>query len=174
MLSICLEEIHKCRPYFLGILGERYGWVADDLPQEVVVTHPWVAEDRQRSVTELEILHGVLNNPNMTGQAFFYFRAPAFLETLHREAAAEYSERPSAAEIERLGLQAAEQRADERRRRLAQLKDRIRTGGLPVREDFADARALGELVLTDLGARDRRAVPAGLRARSASASSRRS
>ncbi len=151
VLSICLEEIHKCRPYFLGILGERYGWVADDLPQEVVETHPWVAEDRQRSVTELEILHGVLNNPNMTGQAFFYFRAPAFLETLPPESAGEYSEVPTPGEIERLGPQAAAQRADERRRRLAQLKDRIRTGGLPVREDFADARALGELVLADLG-----------------------
>jgi tetratricopeptide (TPR) repeat protein len=151
VLSICLEEIHKCRPYFLGILGERYGWVADDLPQEVMETHPWVAEDRLRSVTELEILHGVLNNPNMTGQAFFYFRSPAFLETLPPQSVGEYRESPSPGEIEHLGAKAAERRADERRRRLAQLKDRIRAGGLPVREDFADARALGELVLADLG-----------------------
>ena len=29
-----------------------------------------------KSVTELEILHGVLNNPKMAGRAFFYFRDP--------------------------------------------------------------------------------------------------
>ena len=27
VLPICLEEIKRCRPYFIGLLGERYGWV---------------------------------------------------------------------------------------------------------------------------------------------------
>ena len=26
VLPICLEEIRRCRPYFIGLLGERYGW----------------------------------------------------------------------------------------------------------------------------------------------------
>ncbi|MDP4237265.1 MAG: DUF4062 domain-containing protein [Bacteroidota bacterium] len=26
-VRICLEEIDKCRPYFLGIIGSRYGWI---------------------------------------------------------------------------------------------------------------------------------------------------
>src|ERR1051325_378318 len=26
VLKICLDEIDLCRPYFIGILGERYGW----------------------------------------------------------------------------------------------------------------------------------------------------
>ena len=29
VLSICLEEIRRCRPYFIGLLGERYGWIPD-------------------------------------------------------------------------------------------------------------------------------------------------
>ena len=29
-----------------------------------------------KSVTELEILHGVLNDPDMAKHAFFYFRDP--------------------------------------------------------------------------------------------------
>ena len=35
-LKICLEEIDRCRPYFLGLLGERYGWVppVEEIPQE--------------------------------------------------------------------------------------------------------------------------------------------
>ena len=27
VLPICLAEIERCRPYFIGLLGERYGWV---------------------------------------------------------------------------------------------------------------------------------------------------
>jgi nephrocystin-3 len=29
ILPVCLEEIDRCRPYFIGLLGERYGWVPD-------------------------------------------------------------------------------------------------------------------------------------------------
>jgi nephrocystin-3 len=26
VLPICLAQINRCRPYFIGLLGERYGW----------------------------------------------------------------------------------------------------------------------------------------------------
>jgi hypothetical protein len=29
VLPICLAEIERCRPFFIGLLGERYGWVPD-------------------------------------------------------------------------------------------------------------------------------------------------
>jgi hypothetical protein len=32
VLPICLEEIKRCRPYFIGLLGERYGWVPEEIP----------------------------------------------------------------------------------------------------------------------------------------------
>lgn len=60
VLPICLEEIRRCRPYFIGLLGERYGWVPEQIPQELVEQEPWLAEHLARSVTELEIFHGVL------------------------------------------------------------------------------------------------------------------
>ena len=25
-LDVCLQQIDECRPFFVGILGERYGW----------------------------------------------------------------------------------------------------------------------------------------------------
>ncbi len=28
-LKLCLDEIRACRPYFIGLHGERYGWVPD-------------------------------------------------------------------------------------------------------------------------------------------------
>jgi hypothetical protein len=65
VLPICLEEIQRCRPYFIGLLGERYGWVPDEIDPELIEHEPWLTEHTGHSVTELEILHGVLNNPAM-------------------------------------------------------------------------------------------------------------
>jgi hypothetical protein len=31
VLPICQDEIERSRPYFIGMLGERYGWIQ---PQE--------------------------------------------------------------------------------------------------------------------------------------------
>jgi len=31
VLPICLTEIDRCRPYFVGLLGDRYGWVPSDI-----------------------------------------------------------------------------------------------------------------------------------------------
>jgi hypothetical protein len=74
-LKLCLDEIRACRPFFIGLLGERYGWVPDDaaFTKDLVEEQPWLLENQGKSVTELEILHGVLNNPEMAGRAFFLF-----------------------------------------------------------------------------------------------------
>jgi Domain of unknown function (DUF4062) len=62
VLPICLEEINRCRPYFIGLLGERYGWVPQSIPAELLEKEDWLREQfgERKSVTELEILHGVL------------------------------------------------------------------------------------------------------------------
>ena len=79
-LKLCLDEIKACRPFFIGLLGERYGWVPDDdaFTADLKEEQPWLNAIKGKSVTELEILHGVLNNPEMAGRAFFYFRDPAY------------------------------------------------------------------------------------------------
>src|SRR5664280_1551235 len=82
VLPICLEEIRRCRPYFLGILGERYGLVPRQIPQELIEREPWLSEHLNKSITELEILHGVLRNPEMAQYAFFYFRDPHYIDTI--------------------------------------------------------------------------------------------
>ncbi len=45
-LDICLDEIDSCRPYFLGLLGHRYGWIP---------------AGHQHSITAQEVYHGVLH-----------------------------------------------------------------------------------------------------------------
>ena len=39
-LEICLEEIERCRSFFVGLLGERYGWVppSHSVPEAPVVS----------------------------------------------------------------------------------------------------------------------------------------
>jgi Domain of unknown function (DUF4062)/MalT-like TPR region/NACHT domain len=136
VLPICLEEIRRCRPYFIGLLGERYGWVPDTIPPMLLESEPWLREHRSRSVTELEILHGVINNPEMAAHAFFYFRDPAYLERL-----------PA-------GTDPADYRSEspELAGKLAGLKERIRESSFPVRENYGDPVELGRLVLADLSA----------------------
>ncbi|MCF7918469.1 MAG: tetratricopeptide repeat protein [Candidatus Cloacimonetes bacterium] len=79
-LKLCLDEIRACRPFFIGLLGERYGWIPDDdaYTADLEEEQSWIKELHGRSVTELEILHGVLRNPEMAGRAFFYFRDPEY------------------------------------------------------------------------------------------------
>lgn len=80
VIEICLSEIDKSRPYFIGILGNRYGWVPgkEELEKQTALTEsfPWTKDDiaEGRSITEMEIQYGVLRNPAMDGRAFFYFK----------------------------------------------------------------------------------------------------
>ena len=134
VLPICLAEIDRSRPWFIGMLGERYGWVppADKYDSGLIEQRPWLAEHQGgKSVTELEILHAVLNDPEMAGRAFFYFRAPA------------YARRKGGDYVSASSEDAA---------RLASLKDRIRASGFPVVEDYPNPEALAERIEADLWA----------------------
>jgi nephrocystin-3 len=144
VLPICLEEIERSRPYFLGLLGERYGWIPAAVPQDVIDREPWLKEhvSDHTSVTELEILHGVLNNPAMAGHAFFYFRDPAYIEHLSEAERREMVERPIPEDIRIFGEAEAIGRTEERKARLAALKERIRRSGLPVLENYSRPEAL--------------------------------
>jgi len=81
VLPICLAEIDRSRPYFIGMLGERYGWIPphEGYAPDLLERQPWLKKHQGgKSVTELEILHGVLKNKRMKSRAFFYFRSPAY------------------------------------------------------------------------------------------------
>jgi tetratricopeptide (TPR) repeat protein len=150
VLPLCLAEIERSRPYFIGLLGERYGWVPDTIRPEVITREPWLKEhiEDRTSVTELEILHGVLNNPKMADHAFFYFRDPAYAAdpALTGDERCEMVERNIPAEVERHGATGATRRTEARKARLAALKQRIRDSKLPLLEPYANAAALAEIV----------------------------
>ncbi len=145
VLGVCLSEIKNCRPFFIGLIGERYGWVPDEIPSNLIEAEPWLETHRGYSVTDLEILHGVLNDPDMAGHAFFYLRDPRYLDRLPRgvDRADFMSEGPASAQ------------------KLTNLKDRIRSSGFPVREDYRDPHELADFVLSDLQSTVDRLYPEG-------------
>jgi tetratricopeptide (TPR) repeat protein len=129
VVNVCLDEIDRCRPFFIAILGNRYGWVPDlsdpETARELKERMPWAAEaiDRGCSLVELEIRYGALGVPRPANHAFFYFTQPARGQLADEE-------KPSA--------------------QLAALKDEIRASRLPLREDIPDRDSLGRAIADDL------------------------
>jgi tetratricopeptide (TPR) repeat protein len=79
-LPTLLAEIDRCRPYFIGMLGDRYGWVPP--PQALTDTlkadYPAIAEAQGASVTAMEIMHGVLSRAETASHALFFERDPSW------------------------------------------------------------------------------------------------
>jgi len=138
VLRLCLEEIDRCRPYFIGLLGDYYGTLAKQVASNLEPKDGWPENCAELSVTELEILHGVLAHPQVADRAFFYFRDPAYTLSLPPEQQRAFTNPDLTAKA-----------------KLAELKERIRQrhrGELlkyPPRENYANPEALGELVLED-------------------------
>lgn len=130
VLPICLTEIDNCRPFFICLLGERYGWVPEQIPPALTESMPWLSSAQGCSVTEIEILHGALNDSSHRAHAFFYFRDP------------EYGKDSDTPELYR-----AEN--EESAEKQAALKQRIRAAGYPVYENYHNAAELGQRLLDD-------------------------
>lgn len=128
IIRACLEEIDRCRPYFIGIIGNRYGWVPS-IPEihkdhELLARYPWVedAANESHSLLEMECTYGALQDPTTATGAFFYFR---------RERRRPWEE------------------STDEDARIRMLRERIVSKGLPLRE-FRDPATLGEFVYDDL------------------------
>lgn len=127
VLGLCLQQIDESRPFFLGLLGERYGWVPSKFPLEVVKRYGWTQHQTGKSLTELEILHGVLNDHAMHGRALFCFRSNQFLKTITDEQQRRvFVEGPTDEELLELGFEEAERCARKRSEQLKELKQSIR------------------------------------------------
>jgi nephrocystin-3 len=117
-LEVCLEEIELCRPFFIGILGDRYGSVAK-VPENAELTYTWLTQYKEYSLTALEIIYGVLINPELAQRSFFYFRDAHFISQVPESKRLDYTaESPEAAQ------------------KLAALKEKIIASGRPVIKDY--------------------------------------
>ena len=84
VLNDCLDYIRNSKPFFIGFVGNRYGWVPPEKRWRGIVEsmtdeeRAMMGEDLSevRSVTELEMLFGVLNDSKALSSSFFFLRKP--------------------------------------------------------------------------------------------------
>ena len=89
VLQVCLDEIKRCRPFFIGLLGDRYGWVPPEKRMKDAITREGINTDiKGKSVTALEIEFGVLTSIEQLDRSVFYFREPLPYDHFNPERAA--------------------------------------------------------------------------------------
>ena len=82
VLSVCLNEIENSHPFFIGLLGSRYGYAPRmseiEKNPDLEERYPWICEDiaQERSITEIEMQYGVLRNQKGVDAAFFIKAMP--------------------------------------------------------------------------------------------------
>jgi len=132
VISTCLQEIDRCRPFFIGILGDRYGWIPEfqDIHKNAFLMeeHRWLEEAvlEGSSLVEMEFNYAVLNSLEPMPGASFYIL-----------------ERPE------LGSKPRVEQDELSKQKLDILRNRIFNSKRPVRT-FSNAKELGNLVREDL------------------------
>jgi hypothetical protein len=127
VLKVCLDEIERSRPFFIVLLGDRYGWVPPEERMERAAREAgFTTTVSGKSVTALEIEFGIVKkDPAQRRRSFFYFRHPLPYADMPEEKRAQYGNEYSADPGDRAGygklqaLKAALQTDTE-------LKDRVR------------------------------------------------
>lgn len=138
IVTACLEEILRRRPFILAFVGDRYGWcpVADDLNNTSFLNRfPWIEQgvNEGKSLVELETLEVARNEPAMRERIHFYFKRKNYAAGPKGKANRE----SISADVEEL-------------HRLDAFHRRVREAGLPLREGYHSPAQLGEWIREDV------------------------
>jgi tetratricopeptide (TPR) repeat protein len=132
VVKVCLEEIDRCRPFFIGIVGNRYGWSPsqEDITKdaELIGKYPWIEQAiaENRSLTDIEIMHAVFMRENPELRAAFYFRSNDSSTLQNNEETPETIQK------------------------LLDLKSRIRSSDISYHDNVASPELLGQAVREDM------------------------
>ncbi|MDR1082270.1 MAG: DUF4062 domain-containing protein, partial [Coriobacteriales bacterium] len=127
VVEVCLRNIDTCRPFFLCFLGQRYGWTPtpSDISGETFADFPKLSDYVGCSVTELEILHALLDplhkdHREAVKYAFFFLRQPDYLQDMsYPPLRAIFTNDGEETEKERAS---ADEKQEQLRRRIAEMK----------------------------------------------------
>ena len=81
-ISVCLKEIERSYPFFIGLLGNHYGTSLDSSVLEknpdLKEQYPWLVNDIAAglSITEIEMQYGVLQNKRDIEASFYFKQTP--------------------------------------------------------------------------------------------------
>ncbi len=75
VLKVCLEDVARCRPFLIVLIGDRYGWVPPiERARAAAREAGFQTELEGKSVTALEIEYGLWGNPDQQTLSRIYFR----------------------------------------------------------------------------------------------------
>ena len=165
VIQMCLNYISRCSPFFICLLGERYGshrpndtdplpacyedltptahWLDKSFMIAASAGYDWVLQDTYQhcSITELEVIQAAFLGEN-TDHCLFYFRQPEHVDSLYTDLAEE----------ERVNkLKLYEPECEYSNLKVRDLKARIVKKGLAVKY-FKTPEELSKLVLQDYSA----------------------
>ena len=90
VIEICMDEIRRTKPFFIGLLGGRYGWIPTEketgLNRHLTEKYPWITEYLKSgcSITEIEMQYAVLAGTDDI-DAFFFLREMESVPARFRE-----------------------------------------------------------------------------------------
>ena len=84
VLELCLDEIRHCKPYFIGLIGNHYGTILSDYSPDIEEKYGFIKENRDKSVTEMEMILGALSEKNRE-RCFFYYKDPILFVQSHND-----------------------------------------------------------------------------------------
>lgn len=97
ILDVCTACIESARPFFIGLLGDRYGWIPsgerwhDFIARQLPENRDLLVNTLGRSVTEMEIVFGALGKADSVRSLFFmrdetsYRNMPASMRAQYRD-----------------------------------------------------------------------------------------
>jgi len=161
-----LKEIVRCRPYFISLIGNSYGWRQDeDAPTDerlslvfdkAAESFPWVNQFRNRSLFEIEVLFGALNRRHRDPKRnLFYTRnIPQSDNSPTTNAADQHAGavvvRRSPGAHHRRSVAAVDDGSHLGHIRILALKHVIKKAGFPMRSGYESLTELCEQVYGDL------------------------
>ena len=87
-LEHCLREVQKSTPFFISLLGERYGWCPEEYKISNRPEFKWIkTQPPGYSITHLEVLQGVLKSWGKPIHGFSYERQANFIDSMQDEKA---------------------------------------------------------------------------------------
>ena len=93
VLTVCLREIERSQPFLIGLIGDRYGWQPPAARMATAASEAGLDDDvAGKSVTELEILYGVLRHTDQQRRSWFYLRDPLPYNAIPPQVAKRFSD----------------------------------------------------------------------------------
>lgn len=80
VFQICMDEIESCSPYFIALIGHRYGWIPDLKKMGIIEKYKKVQRDDftngkdKISVTSYELLSGLFRGNEINKRSLVYLR----------------------------------------------------------------------------------------------------